>query len=270
MRSESSHPWRLLPPIKAPGAVQMAVDQWLLAQHCQDRQPNCLRFYTWSPAAISLGYHQRRWPNEWHQMVAGDQPLDLVRRPTGGRAVLHQGDLTYSVITSAFQGRRIEVYQAICQFLIDGWATLGIPLTYGHQQRGYEKTDNCFSSPTAADLVMTDGYKLIGSAQVKREGRRTSEKARSPLSANHTVLQHGSMRLHPDVALHQKIFAEPLVIPNFPERLQSLSANALNQTVIDALTVAANHCFSTTWIVQPLSEDELHQAIACFGNQPLV
>lgn len=232
----------------------MAVDQWLLSQHCQDQQPDCLRFYTWSPAAISLGYHQRRWPESWQQATAGAN-LDLVRRPTGGRAVLHQGDLTYSLITSAFQGRRIEVYQAICQFLIDGWAALGVPLTYGHQQRGYEKTANCFSSPTAADLVMVDGYKLIGSAQVKRD---------------RATLQHGSMRLCPDTVLHQQIFSTPLARPHFPKRLQSLNLPNFHQTVMDALTEAAHQCFSTPWIVEPLSADELHQAIACFGNQPPV
>ena len=255
MLPESLGAWRLIPLFDAPGTVQMAVDQWLLREHGRQHQPSCLRFYTWSPAAISLGYHQRAWPKHWGQMATHCPGLDLVRRPTGGRAVLHQGDLTYSVVTSAFQGRRVDVYQAICQFLLEGWRVLGVPLVYGHRSRGYETTANCFSSPTAADLVMADGYKLIGSAQLKRD---------------RAVLQHGSMRLHPDVALYEKVFAAPLTVPTFPDHLQHLPTPDLYQMLIEALTQAARRYFSKDWVVQPLSKAELDCAIACFGQHPPV
>ncbi len=77
----------------------MAIDAWLLEQHDLGKHPPTLRFYTWEPAAISLGYHQRRWPQYWQGLTGQGQPLDMVRRPSGGRAVLHQGDLTYAVIS---------------------------------------------------------------------------------------------------------------------------------------------------------------------------
>ena len=67
----------------------MAIDRWLLQQHRAGKMPSTLRFYTWSPAAISLGYHQRDYPSFWEQLTWKGQPLDMVRRPTGGRAVLH-------------------------------------------------------------------------------------------------------------------------------------------------------------------------------------
>ncbi|HEY9649888.1 MAG TPA: lipoate--protein ligase family protein, partial [Coleofasciculaceae cyanobacterium] len=78
----------------------MAIDQWLLEQHRIGNHPPVVRFYTWASPTISLGYHQRRWPVFWQQLTWQGIPLDLVRRPTGGRAVLHQGDLTYMVVTS--------------------------------------------------------------------------------------------------------------------------------------------------------------------------
>ncbi|HSM82971.1 MAG TPA: lipoate--protein ligase family protein, partial [Nodosilinea sp.] len=93
----SPTPWRLIPPIAAPGAVQMAIDTWLLDQHQRHGHPPTLRFYTWSPAAISLGVSQRQQiPEHWRGLRWQGQPVDLVQRPTGGRGVLHQGDLTYS------------------------------------------------------------------------------------------------------------------------------------------------------------------------------
>jgi lipoate-protein ligase A len=84
--------WRLIPLLEATGTVQMAIDSWLLEQHQCGKHPPTLRFYTWSPAAISLGYHQRQYPQSWQNLTGGGKKLDLVLRPSGGRAVLHQGD----------------------------------------------------------------------------------------------------------------------------------------------------------------------------------
>ncbi len=188
-----SERWRLIPHYEGTGAEQMAIDSWLLDQHVKGLQPSCLRFYTWRSPTISLGYHQRQFPDHWNHLVWNGQPVDLVRRPTGGRAVLHQGDLTYALITSGLKGSRREIYHQLCQFLIEGWQTLGVPLFFGEAGRGYIHNPNCFSTATAADLVMEDGYKLIGSAQVYRNG---------------CVLQHGSIRLQPNSELFEKVFEE--------------------------------------------------------------
>ncbi|MGP1374352.1 MAG: lipoyl protein ligase domain-containing protein, partial [Almyronema sp.] len=145
----------------------MAIDRWLLDQHCQGRLPSVLRFYRWQPAAISLGYHQRHYPPHWLNLSWQGQPLSLVRRPSGGRAVLHQGDLTYAVITSAFSGQRQQVYQQVCQFLVQGWRSLGFSLVYGTAGRGYIHNPGCFTTSTAADLTLAHGAKLIGSAQFR-------------------------------------------------------------------------------------------------------
>lgn len=235
--------WRLIPLLQASGCVQMAIDRWLLEQHQLGRHPPALRFYTWSPAAISLGYHQLRWPASWQQLNAGGV-LDLVRRPTGGRAVLHQGDLTYMVVTSGLAGSRLKAYEAICEFLIQGWRSLGLELHYGTAGRGYIHNPNCFGTATGADLVTVDGYKLIGSAQLRR---------------GNAILQHGSMRLSPDAELFKQVFGEVMTPIKLPFSQQG---NTLIQTVVDALTVAAGNCFGVEMVMQPLSDAEWQEILA--------
>ena len=227
--------WRLIPILAASGHVQMAIDRWLLAQHESGKHPPTLRFYTWSPPAISLGYHQRQYPEFWENLIWKGQKLDLVRRTTGGRAVLHQGDLTYSVVTSGLRGNRLDVYAKICEFLIQGWRSLGVELYYGQAGRGYIHNPNCFGTATGADLVLADGSKLIGSAQLRK---------------GEAVLQHGSMRLNPDADLFAKVFnQESFCSAQFPETINQ-------ETIINALIASACDCFAMEIEVIPLSEDE--------------
>lgn len=169
----------------------MAIDTWLLEQHLAEKMPSVLRFYTWSPGAISLGYHQRSHPEHWQHLAWQGQPIDLVRRPTGGRAVLHQGDLTYAVITSNLPGSRMEAYRYLCQFLIAGLRSHNLSLQFGAAGRGYIHNPDCFSTATAADLVLPTGEKLIGSAQLRRR---------------QGILQHGSIRVQQDVGLLKEVF----------------------------------------------------------------
>jgi Lipoate-protein ligase A len=136
--------WRVIPLLSASGAVQMAIDQWLLEQHLAGKIPPTLRFYTWAPAAISLGYHQRRYPDFWPHLSFGGIPVELVRRPSGGRAVLHQGDLTYAVVSSGFAGDRLKAYQNICEFLIEGWREMGLELHYGGCGKGLYSQSELF------------------------------------------------------------------------------------------------------------------------------
>lgn len=223
----------------------MAIDAWLLNQHDQGLIPSVLRFYTWSGPTISLGYHQHQWPQVWKHLSWQGQKVELVRRPTGGRAVLHQGDLTYTVVTSGLTGSRIQVYQRICEFLIRGWRSLGIDLSYGHGGRGYIHNPNCFGTATGADLILGDGTKLIGSAQLRR---------------GTTILQHGSMLLEPEPNLFAQVFGIGCSVPAF----QSLPLQEadLVQTVIEALMSSANQCFNAEFVHQPLSTSEWQAVLA--------
>ena len=227
--------WRLIPPIGAAGAVQMSIDRWLLQQHILGQIPPTLRFYTWSQPTISLGYHQRHYPEHWQSLVWYDLPIDIVKRPTGGRGVLHQGDLTYALIGSGFVGKRVEVYQQICQFLIDGWRSIGIDLQYGHAGTGYIHNPNCFGTATSADLVCANGYKLIGSAQLIKSG---------------AILQHGSIRLNPDLELFERVFGETITHP--PSAISQLT----NDLIIEALIHAAQNIFQVNFEIKPLSDRE--------------
>jgi len=219
----------------------MAIDAWLLDRHLQGHPP-ILRFYTWKPTAISLGFHQRHIPEQWAEISWQGEAVDLVRRPTGGRAVLHQGDLTYALVTSNLKGDRLQVYQTLCEFLIQGWRSLGVELRYGQAGRGYIHNPNCFGTATGADLLMTDGAKLIGSAQLYRSA---------------AVLQHGSMPLNLSSALFEQVFG---VRPTLPTLSASLKDS---QVVMAALIRSAHHCFQANFEIQPLSEAEWQHIRDC-------
>ena len=223
----------------------MAIDRWLIEQHQVGLHPPTLRFYTWSPPAISLGYHQSSWPEFWQQLTWKGAPVELVRRPTGGRAVLHQGDLTYAVVTSGLSGSRVQVYQTICEFLIQGWRSLGVELHYGSVGRGYIHNPSCFGTATGADLVLADGTKFIGSAQ-KRRGE--------------AILQHGSIRLKPDIALFTQVFDAESFCPIHLPLTQR--GEALIQTVAEALIAAAVDYFGFQMVLQPLCESEWEAILA--------
>jgi len=248
--------WRLIPPLEVEGNLQMAIDEWLLEEHRRLKIPPTLRFYTWQPIALSLGYHQKRFPEFWQDLTWGGTKLDLVRRPSGGRGVLHQGDLTYAVVVSGIAGSRMTAYRKICEFLIEGWRSLDIELVYGNAGRGYIHNPNCFATATGADLVLPNGVKLIGSAQLRRD---------------RSILQHGSILLEPDLDLFAQVFGEEAP-GEVLESLQQLSPkiNATGETlrtiVIEALVAAAGRCFDAEFAVEPLSEREW-EAIANFQGK---
>lgn len=265
--SSSSASWRLIPPMTATGKQLMAIDRWLFQQHRLGKHPPALRFYTWSPVAISLGYHQRDWPKSWENLTYLGQPVDLVRRPSGGRAVLHQGDLTYMVVTSEVSselkntapkdprfGNRLQAYQEICQFLLQGFLSLGIHLDYGTRRQvkptnSSRATANCFGTATVADLVLPDGAKLIGSAQLRsRDGQRTC------------YLQHGSIQLQPDPDLFCQVFGAEAWAKlghsqHFPAALPR-DRSSLMPLLISALVQAAQDCWGVEFYTQPLTEAE--------------
>jgi lipoate-protein ligase A len=218
----------------------MAIDQWLLDQHLHHGHPPTLRFYTWAPAAISLGASQRRQiPEHWRELVWQGQPVDLVQRPTGGRGVLHQGDLTYALVTSHIASTRDQAYRLLCQFLINGWAELGVQLDFGQPKRDYGRTHNCFALATSADLVDTQGHKVIGSAQLRRGAH---------------LLQHGSMGLATDPDLWQQVFQTPAAPPS---EVQIAVQNGLTlPKIIASLTQATENCFDGQIIPQPLTQRE--------------
>ena len=218
----------------------MAIDRWL-QQQCENGGPPALRFYQWSRPTVSLGHLQKEIPAHWRSLAQAGK-IDIVRRPTGGRAVLHSGDLTYAIVARYRQGSRVEIYRHLCEFLIRGWRDLGVELHYGAAGRGYRHRPNCFGVATQADLVDEQGHKFIGSAQ--RYGRTTS--------GDRVVLQHGSMQLAPDAALFETLFAAPAPQPPVP-LVKAKSTSRVTET----LTVAAEGWFDATFVTRPLAAADL-------------
>lgn len=185
--------WRLLLHPPADGAWNMSLDEALLRSLQQGFAPVTLRFYRWQPPTVSLGYFQ----------AAEDVELDairrlglgLVRRPTGGRAILHDDELTYSIVlpASAIPGGRSvgRSYLTISRCLIAGLEGLGVKALVGRKSPSRTTiSPGCFALSTRADLSAA-GRKLIGSAQVRRSG---------------FILQHGAIPITIDLAKHKAVF----------------------------------------------------------------
>lgn len=225
---------RVIPPIHASGRVQMAIDHWLLTQHLQGKQPPSLRFYTWEQPTISLGYHQKAYPEHWDHL-----PVEIVRRPTGGRAVLHGGDLTYMVVLSNLKKTHRDAYCYVCSFLVQGWRSLGRELVFGDAGRGYIHNPSCFGTATAADLITLQGEKFIGSAQLRQ---------------GNGILQHGSMLLDLNKPLFLEVFG---ISPPTPPPI-SLTL----EVIIETLTQSARDCLGLEIISQPLAPEEWEMILA--------
>ncbi len=179
------------------GEKNMQIDNDLLDFALENRiKEPTFRLYAWLPACISLGRNQN--DSFLDKGFLKSKNIDIVRRLTGGRALLHDKELTYSYIcpvSSLKNGENITgSYKEISQFLIDGFKTLGIILEFPQNKRPSTKFDYCMSISTGADLCF-EGKKLIGSAQFRKEGY---------------ILQHGSILFDYDKNLIEKIFNEKI------------------------------------------------------------
>jgi len=183
--------WRLIRSGPANGVWNMAVDLALLSSAIQGGPP-ALRIYSWRPAALSLGYNQDVAVVERTAVIAAK--VDVVRRPTGGRAVLHDDEVTYSIALPpghplAQTGIQAS-YKALSQGLLAGLTQLGLHCELAQPQHsgavvrpraaGGGAFAACFDAPSWYELVV-NGKKVVGSAQVRRRG---------------ALLQHGSIPLH--------------------------------------------------------------------------
>ena len=187
--------WRLIydqPTIGAPnGARNMAVDAAILAAvsagAAPERQPPTLRLYGWMPPCLSLGYGQHAREADADRLAA--RGWGIVRRPTGGRAILHADELTYSVALPADHPlARISVVESYRQISAALLAALEVLGAHPHADRAAEDANAapspvCFETPSHYEITV-DGRKLVGSAQVRRrEG----------------LLQHGTLPLSGDI-----------------------------------------------------------------------
>ena len=168
------------------GAVNMAADEALLSRVGTEASPPTLRFYQWNPPTISLGYFQKYAEYQQLPPPAGD--LDVVRRQTGGGAILHDRELTYSLALPLDHplliGGPNQLYEQAHDAVITCLGAFGIDSWRGCDSDGSGAGKGpffCFARRHCFD-VLIGGDKVAGSAQ-----RRTA----------HAVLQHGSIILEP-------------------------------------------------------------------------
>ncbi len=179
--------WRLLCHDAATGAWNMAVDEAIARAVAQRLAPPTLRFYAWAPPCVSLGRNQPLQAVDADRCA--ERGYDIVRRPTGGRAILHTDELTYSVAAATdhpiMQGMVLDAYLRISDGLVAGLRRLGITAEEapGTNRAGPDVSAACFEVPSAYEIVVGK-RKLLGSAQSRRSD---------------VVLQHGSLPLTGDL-----------------------------------------------------------------------
>ena len=184
--------WRLVHDGDLPGALNMSRDWVLLEGTATGTTPSTLRLYGWRPPCLSLGRHQGTEAADLSFCRAAG--IDVVRRPTGGRAVLHHLELTYAVAAPLDSGalpRALQdAYRLICSALVAACTALGVAteLTSGEVNMmlpGPRSVVPCFNAPAGGEVVVGD-RKLIGSAMRAHDG---------------AVLQHGAILLDWDPEL---------------------------------------------------------------------
>lgn len=185
--------WRLIYDCPTYGARNMAVDDAILTT---GQYLPTLRLYAWDPPCLSLGYGQRAADVDLARLAAAG--WDLVRRPTGGRAILHTDELTYSLILPLddpiVTGDIAESYRRISRALAVALALLGaVPDAAPHAASPAHSGPVCFETPGQYEITV-GGRKLIGSAQARRRDG---------------VLQHGTLPLHGDLARICDVLAYP-------------------------------------------------------------
>lgn len=229
------------------GSWNMALDQALLKRVQDDGIP-ILRFYQWSVPTLSLGYFQNYSHRSQHP---ASRELDVVRRSTGGGAIVHDRELTYSLCLPSqnrMSGAAIEIYQAVHKAIIKAGKTLGFSLSRhaeksskvdrkstSSQTINLEKTEPflCFQRRTDEDLILS-GYKIVGSAQRRSAG---------------ALLQHGSILL-----------ASSDSAPELPG-INDLSANAISPEELRCQMLdTLSESLQLEWVEAPIAAETMRIA----------
>ena len=181
--------WRLIMSSPSTGSWNMAIDSAILEAVMQNHVPPTLRLYSWYPPALSIGHAQPISEVNIDFLKAND--WDIVRRPTGGRAILHIDELTYSVCAplngTHVRGGVIESYRQISQCLLRALELSGVEADAkpkADQDRSLSKDPVCFQYPSDYEITFK-GKKIIGSAQARK---------------TNGLLQHGAIPLFGDIA----------------------------------------------------------------------
>jgi len=254
--------WRLIDSGSLPGHLNMAIDMALAKFTSSGNSFPTVRFYGWSPAAISLGFHQSS--KEIDTELCEKDGVDVVIRPTGGRAILHAEELTYAVSLPAnsryYDKDIMTVYERLSRCLVSGLNQLNIPVTFEKADktpknfsRG-ELSSLCYASSIQHEIGY-NGKKLVGSAQRRFDG---------------AALQHGSIligRRHLDLPnyLAQKTIERKKAMRRYMEAnticLNDLSSIPVSYSdVAEAIKNGFEEELDIEFFVDELSGDEMAKA----------
>ena len=213
--------WRFLDTGFLTGYENMAIDEAIFISCREKKSSPTLRIYGWKPPAVSLGYFQKA-ENAVDLEACRRRGVDVVRRLSGGRSVLHHRELTYSIIcregTPPLGSSVLETYKTISECLIITLRGLGLDVQWvssrekhtGAQEK--DKTASCFSSPSWYEITV-EGKKICGSAQKRGDG---------------VMLQHGSLLIDYDPELLAEVLPSRKSDQEFLSEIRS-STTAINR-----------------------------------------
>lgn len=211
--------WRWIRSGACSPALNMAIDEAMLLSHAEGKTPPTIRFYGWNPPTLSIGFFQKA-AKEVELAKLAEAGVGFVRRPTGGRAVLHDRELTYSIVVSeAYPGipsSVTEAYRVLSEGLLRGFRRLGLDARMEDAPAPADPgSAACFDSLSWYELTI-EGRKVAGSAQMRQKG---------------VLLQHGSILLEADT---DKLFSL-LAFDSVERRERMKRAFAKKAAAINAL-----------------------------------
>lgn len=241
--------WRLMIDGPADGVWNMAVDRAVLAARAAGEAPPTLRLYWWQVPTVSLGHFQNAGDVDLE--ACRELGIDVVRRPTGGRGVLHDNELTYSMVAAVDDGVPRGVgasYRWLSGPLVGAYQSLGVDAALTTRSRG-DRSAACYLHATHADLSL-GAAKLSGSAQVW-DGP--------------AVLQHGSFVIDREVAVEARVFrlddrAQRTLVDKTATLVHALGRAPEREELAAAVVHAVGRGFGVTLKRGSLSTAELEHA----------
>ncbi len=221
------------PSIKADGAFQMALDEAMLMCTADDKKPR-FRFYYWSAPTISLGYFQdyHSFLREYPELAS----LDIVRRLTGGGAILHDKEITYCMTIPSddklYQEGPIKAYIAVHQAIVNVLREFGKELILRPKTENYKRIrkepEFCFARGCPTDIIsLTDELKIVGSAQRRLTG---------------AFMQHGSIMLDSRFSCQPTLTVKDLLAGDNLDNME-IDTEDMEQRIITELAISLDKKF---------------------------
>jgi lipoate-protein ligase A len=256
LQAPLSGSWRMLVTAPASGAANMAMDHALM-ERARRTGERCLRVYAWCAPTLSLGRHQLA-RGRIDPARAGALGVALVRRPTGGRALLHHREVTYSVTAPLDRGDSVRKwYDAINGVLLDALRRLGVEAMVAGSigRTPAPAAASCFAQPDAGEITV-GGRKLVGSALLREDG---------------ALLQHGSILLEDDQHLLDAILPAGELRPEPAGTLRQALGQAPPMDVVagalDAALSASGDIALSALEPEPWLQAEMRAAERLYGSE---